>query len=123
FGFIPSTQGPDGDPLDVLLLMDEPAFVGCYVEARLVGVIVGEQRKDGKKMRNDRFLAVAAESQTHSHVRSLKDLNPNFLHELERFFINYHVDDGKTFTVLDCKGPRKARKMLDRSLKTSKKTG
>ena len=39
FGYVPSTAGEDGDALDVLLLMDEPAFVGCLVEARLIGVI------------------------------------------------------------------------------------
>src|SRR2546421_8211911 len=60
FGFIPSTEAEDGDPLDVLLLMDQPAFPGCLVEARLIGVIEGEQSEDGKKERNDRLLAVAS---------------------------------------------------------------
>src|SRR5690349_21240815 len=43
FGFIPSTLGEDGDPLDVLLLMDEPAFTGCLVRSRLIGVIAAKQ--------------------------------------------------------------------------------
>ena len=43
FGFLPHTLAPDGDPIDVLLLMDEPAFPGCAVKARLIGVIEGEQ--------------------------------------------------------------------------------
>src|SRR5437764_15464112 len=43
FGFVPATLGGDGDALDVLLLMDEPAFVGCLVEVRLIGVIEAEQ--------------------------------------------------------------------------------
>src|SRR5215831_12602433 len=43
FGFIPSTLGQDGDPIDVLLLMDEPAFAGCVVSARLIGVIEAQQ--------------------------------------------------------------------------------
>jgi hypothetical protein len=60
FGFLPSTLAPDGDPIDVLLLMDEPAFPGCAVKARLVGVIEGE-RVDGKTTtRNDRLVAVTA---------------------------------------------------------------
>ena len=42
FGMIPSTKGADGDPLDILLLLDAPAFPGCVVEARLVGVIEAE---------------------------------------------------------------------------------
>src|SRR5216110_2920921 len=64
FGFIPSTKAQDGDPLDVLLFMDQSAFPGCVVEARLVGVIEGEQSEDGEKKRNDRLLAVANTSHT-----------------------------------------------------------
>jgi len=48
FGFLPQTIADDGDPIDVLLLMDEPAFPGCAVRAVLIGVIEGEQ-VDGKK--------------------------------------------------------------------------
>ena len=48
FGFLPQTKAEDGDAIDVLLLMDEPAFTGCLVIARLIGVIEGEQI-DGKR--------------------------------------------------------------------------
>jgi inorganic pyrophosphatase len=44
FGFLPSTKGEDGDPLDVLVLIEEPTFPGCAVECRLVGVIEAERR-------------------------------------------------------------------------------
>src|SRR3984893_11401569 len=47
FGFIPSTLGDDGDPLDVMVVMDEPAHVGCLLDVRLVGVIEAEQTEDG----------------------------------------------------------------------------
>src|SRR5579864_1938581 len=57
FGFVPSTQGGDGDPLDVLVLMDEPAFPGCKLTTRVIGVIEGEQG-DGERERNDRVVAV-----------------------------------------------------------------
>src|ERR1700710_551126 len=54
FGFLPRTVGEDGDPLDVLLLMDAPAFCGCVVPSRLVGVIEAEQTEhDGELGRND----------------------------------------------------------------------
>lgn len=71
FGFIPSTIGGDGDPLDVLLLMDEPAFPGCLVSSRLIAVIEAEQtERDGETTRNDRLIAVAADSRAHqTHVR------------------------------------------------------
>src|SRR4051812_26311118 len=55
FGFLPHTLADDGDPIDVLLLMDEQAFPGCLVKARLVGVIEAEQGKDKKATRNDRL--------------------------------------------------------------------
>src|SRR5438270_9517039 len=51
FGYIPSTKGQDGDPLDVLILMDEAVFPGCLITARLIGVIKAEQDDDGDKIR------------------------------------------------------------------------
>ena len=75
FGFIPNTLGGDGDPLDVLVLMDEPAFTGCLIKSRLIGVIEAEQtERDGKTERNDRLIAIASDSHTHSDVKSLDDL-------------------------------------------------
>lgn len=49
FGFVPRTKAADGDPIDVLLLMDQPAFTGCVVAARLIGVIEAEQKEKGRK--------------------------------------------------------------------------
>ena len=72
FGFIPSTLGRDGDPLDVLVLMDEPAHVGCLVDVRIIGVIEAKQTQDGKTESNDRLLAVAIHSYQHEHVSSLR---------------------------------------------------
>src|SRR5438067_4122518 len=65
FGFIPSTVGDDGDPLDVLVLMDEPVPAGCKIAARLLGVIEAEQGKNGKLERNDRLIAVAQHCHDH----------------------------------------------------------
>src|SRR5690348_14426773 len=60
FGFIPSTLGDDGDPLDILILMDTPVVVGCVLTVRPVGVIEAEQReRDGKWTENHRLVAVA----------------------------------------------------------------
>src|SRR5437764_14661059 len=65
FGFIPSTTGDDGDPLDVLVLMDEPVPAGCKIAARLLGVIEAEQTSDGETERNDRLMAVAEDCGDH----------------------------------------------------------
>ena len=117
FGFIPSTEGGDGDPIDVLVLMDQPAFAGCLVKARVIGVIEGKQTKDGKTERNDRLLAVAESSHTHSDIQSLKDLNKDLLKELQNFLVNYHSNDRTEFKVLALKGPEAATKCLKQAVR------
>jgi inorganic pyrophosphatase len=117
FGFVPATQGEDGDPLDVLLLMDEPTFVGCLVSARLIGVIKAEQTEDGKTTRNDRLIAVAAESRNHREVRALKQLSENLLEEIEHFFVSYNQAKGKEFKPLGRFGPEQAAALLKAGLK------
>jgi inorganic pyrophosphatase len=104
FGFLPRTQAPDGDPIDVLLLMDEPAFPGIAVRARLIGVIQGEQTEGKKKNRNDRLLAVAEMNHEYAYIKKLGDLPKQFVHELEEFFVNYHRLEGKQYKLLGCKG-------------------
>src|SRR5205085_1193065 len=82
FGFIPSTAGEDGDPLDVLLVLDEPAFVGCLVPARLVGVVEARQtEKSGEHVRNDRLIAVPIAAKHLEAVQSLSDIGPRLIQE------------------------------------------
>jgi inorganic pyrophosphatase len=116
FGFIPSTEAEDGDPIDVLVLMDQSAFTGCLVKSRLIGVVEGEQTEKGKTERNDRLLAVARSSHTHSDIHSIKDLNKDLLKEIQKFLVNYHANDGTEFKVLACKGPDAAMKCLEKAL-------
>jgi inorganic pyrophosphatase len=68
FGFIPSTRGEDGDPLDVLIFLDEPTFPGCVVEVRLIGFLEGEKSEEGRKITDHRFIAVANESRTYLYL-------------------------------------------------------
>jgi inorganic pyrophosphatase len=118
FGFVPSTLGGDGDPLDVLLLMDEAAFPGCLVAARLIGVIEAEQtERDGETTRNDRLIAVAAESRTHEGVRSLLKLDDQLVKEIEHFFISYNEIKGKAFKPLGRFGPQRAKKVIEAGVK------
>ena len=95
FGFVPSTLGGDGDPLDVLVLMDEPAFTGCLVPSNLIGVIEAEQTEDGETERNDRLIAVAAKSRNHREIRSLDQIDENLVREIEHFFVSYNEVKGK----------------------------
>ena len=118
FGFIPSTKGGDGDPLDVLLLMDEPAFPGCLIPARLVAVIEAEQtERDGETTRNDRLIAVAEGSHTHKGIRTLADLNENLVDEIEHFFVSYNKIKGKEFKPLGRSGPLKAARVIEEGIK------
>jgi inorganic pyrophosphatase len=118
FGFVPSTLGGDGDPLDVLVLMDEPAFAGCLVRTRLVGVIEAEQtERDGETERNDRLIGVAAKSRLLRHVRALGSLNPDLLEEIEHFFISYNQIKGKEFKPLGRVGRRKALALVEEGAK------
>ncbi|MGC2474185.1 MAG: inorganic diphosphatase [Candidatus Sulfotelmatobacter sp.] len=118
FGFVPQTKAADGDPEDVLILMDEPSFAGCIVPSRLIGVIEAEQTEtDGKSERNDRLVAVAAHSRDYSEVQTFDDLNKNMLKELEQFFVNYNKERGKKFRVLQMRGPQHALKLLKKSLR------
>jgi inorganic pyrophosphatase len=123
FGFVPSTLGGDGDPLDVLVLMDEPAFTGCLVRVRLVAVIEAEQtERDGETTRNDRLIGVAAESRLHKKVRSLAGLNENLLEEIEHFFVSYNEIKGKAFKPLGRFGPVRARKLVEEGIRQFKKS-
>ena len=116
FGFVPSTLADDGDPLDVLVLMDEPAFAGCLVASRLVGVITAEQQeRDGRVDRNDRLIAVAAKSRTHDEVRTLGDLADALIDEIEHFFISYNEIKGKQFVPTARKGPRAAKTLVEQA--------
>jgi inorganic pyrophosphatase len=117
FGFVPSTLAEDGDPLDVLVLMDEPGCTGCLIECRVIGAILGEQSEDGKKVRNDRLVGVALPSHTHSDLKNIGDLNSNLLREVEQFFVNYHAQYGTRFKPIGRVGPKEALKMLRNGIK------
>jgi inorganic pyrophosphatase len=117
FGFIPSTKAEDGDPTDVLVLMDEPAFPGCLVKCRVIGVIEGLQGKKKKGERNDRIIAIEEANHSFAHIRQVKELGKKFLKELEEFFVNYHDLEGKKYRILDVKGPAEARRRIADGMK------
>ena len=119
FGFLPRTIAGDGDPIDVLVLMDEPAFPGVLVRSRLIGVIEGEQI-DGKKcIRNDRLLAVADANHQYANIKRPDDLPKQFLKELEEFFVNYHRLEGKQYKLLGCRGVATARTLVKKAQKAA----
>jgi inorganic pyrophosphatase len=117
FGFIPSTIGDDGDPLDILVLMDSPGIPGCVVRARLIGVIEAKQKeKRGGWVKNDRLIAVATHAQLHETTKSLGDLRPHLVEEIKEFFVNYNELRGRKFKPLGEHGPKRAQLLVDEGI-------
>jgi len=121
FGFVPGTLGEDSDPVDVLLLMDEPAFVGCLVPSRLIGVIEAEQTQDGKTERNDRLIAVAVDSRNHRDITSIHQLSDSTLYEIEHFFISYNQAKGKEFKPLGRFAADRATRLVEEGMRKAKR--
>lgn len=117
FGFVPSTRAEDGDPLDVLVLMDAPVYPGCIVPSRLIGVIEAEQTEAGKTERNDRLLAVAVNSAAHRSIRQLNDLSEDLVAQIEHFFVSYNEMKGKRFEVKKRSGSKRARALVIATMK------
>jgi len=122
FGFVPSTLGEDGDPLDILVLMDAPVVPGCVIRARLVGAIEAKQKTKGEDwQRNDRLIAVATHAQTYDEAKHLSDLRPHLVKEIEQFFASYNTLRGRKFKAGDEAGPKKARALVEAGVKKFKK--
>ena len=122
FGYIPATRAQDGDPLDVLVLMDERAFTGCLVPSRLVGVIEAEQREKGANVteRNDRIIATCAHSQENEHAEDLRDISDSILSQIEHFFQSYNEFEGKEFKPIGRKGRQVAEKLVEEAIRRRK---
>jgi inorganic pyrophosphatase len=96
YGFIPDTLGEDGDPLDALVLLEDPTFPGVWVEARPVGIMwmQDEAGPDAK------ILCVPPTEPRWENVHDLPDLPPSLLAEIENFFDMYKIlEPGKSSTT------------------------
>ena len=118
FGFVPSTLADDGDPLDVLVLLETPTFPGCVVRARVVGVIDGEQTsRSGKTAANPRLIAVATKSTEYAAIRRLNELPQSLIDEITHFFVSYNAAAGKTYRPTGAFGPRTAATMIEAGIR------
>jgi inorganic pyrophosphatase len=113
FGFIPSTLADDGDPLDVLVLMDSPVIAGCVLQCRVIGVIEAREKERGARWeQNDRLIAVASHARTHEGVKHLSQLRPHVLDDIKGFFVDYNRLHGKRFEISGEHGPSRAAKLV-----------
>jgi len=113
FGFIPSTRADDGDPVDILVMMDEPTFPGCLLTVRLLGVIEAEQTEKKKTVRNDRLIGMLDTKYNPAEFHSLKDLSKSQVDEIEHFFISYNTMEGRRFEPTGRYGPEKALALVE----------
>lgn len=112
WGFIPSTRGEDGDPLDALVLHDGACPVGCLIRWRALAVLQVLQRERGKIKRNDRFvLRPSADQLAKEEYR----LNQQLEGELEQFFLSAVVNVGKSLRFLAWRGEDKAVAAIKRA--------
>lgn len=95
YGFVPSTLAEDGDPLDILVLMGQPSFPGCLLEARALGFL----EMTDEKGPDQKVLAVPLHDPRYDGYRSLADVHPHRLREIEHFFAIYKDLEGKPVTV------------------------
>jgi inorganic pyrophosphatase len=118
FGFIPSTLGDDGDPLDVLILMEAPVIPGCVVRTRLIGAIEAQQKEKGEGWtKNDRFVVVATHAQTYQKAKTFADLRPHLVDEIIEFFVSYNKLRDRKFKPGGVVGPHKARELVEVGMK------
>jgi inorganic pyrophosphatase len=99
--------------------MDEPAFPGCLLRARLIGVIRGDQVDGKKRIRNDRLVAIAEATHMYADIKKLDDLPRHFVKELEDFFVNYHKLEGKQYRLLGCGDAAEALRLIKQAKKAA----
>ena len=120
FGFIPKTLAEDGDPLDVLILNEEPLIPGCLLKVRPIAVIKATQTENGRSIRNDRIIGEAIGKEIPVELQGL-ELDDRTVSQIGFFFTAYNKLYGKKFKVLGTAGPRKAKEIIRRAAKLHRK--
>ena len=118
YGFIPNTLGEDGDPLDVLVLVNEPTFPGCLIDARPIGLFVMYDEKG----RDDKVLCVPVSDPLWNHIYSLEQVPPHLLDEIEHFFRIYKDLEQKKVRVEGWQGLDAAVNIVEQAHQKAKST-
>lgn len=113
YGIIPKTLWDDGDPMDILVLMDQPTFPGCIIETRPVGVM--KMIDTGEN--DDKILGVPVDDPRFKDVFDIEDLPEHLLDEIQHFFVEYKKLQGKKTEVLGWEGKEEAFDAIKRSIK------
>jgi inorganic pyrophosphatase len=108
YGFIPGTCAEDGDPLDVLAMVDEPSFPGVLIHVRPLGMLEMIDQNEG----DQKILAVPERNPRFDSLKSIEDVFPHNLREIEHFFSIYKELEGKRTEMRGWRGPDEARKVI-----------
>lgn len=118
YGFIPRTIYDDGDPMDIIVLMDEKTFPGCIIEARPIGLM---RMVDGGE-KDDKILAVPREDPRYDDIEDIEDVSSHIKKEILEFFRTYkNLEEGKTVEVNGWDGKESALKAVKHSIKLYKR--
>jgi inorganic pyrophosphatase len=112
YGFIPRTLCEDEDPIDVLVIMQEPVLPGSFLRARAIGLMpmIDQGEKD------DKIIAVCADDPEYRHFKDIKELPPHRLAEIRRFFEDYKKNENKEVAVNDFLGHEAAVDAIGHSM-------
>lgn len=111
YGFIPGTVSGDGDPLDVLIVVEEPTFPGCHVVVRLIGALL---MRDEKGL-DEKLVAVPVADPRFDGISDIDDLQPHWLLEIENFFVTYkNLESGKETRIEGWEKAAEAGALLER---------
>ena len=120
YGFVPNTLGEDGDPLDALVLVQEPTFPGCLIRSRPIGMFRMTDEKGG----DDKVLCVPAKDHRWDHIQDIGDVPQHELDEIKHFFSQYKaLEPGKYVEAADWVGRREAEEEVERSIERFKTSG
>lgn len=116
YGFVPNTLADDGDPLDGMVMMDEPTFAGCVIASRPICML---EMIDGGD-RDEKILCVPAEDPRYDHVKSMKDVAPHILDEIAEFFRSYKNLEKKETNILGWKDIDQVAPLVEECVKAYK---
>lgn len=116
YGFIPQTYCDDKDPLDILVLGQEPAVPLCIMRAKPIGVMKMVDQGEG----DDKIIAVHADDPEFSHINSLEELPPHRMKEIQRFFEDYKTLENKTVKVEKFFDRAEAFRVIDHAIRLYK---
>ena len=118
YGFIPSTLYEDGDPVDVMIVIDQPLQTGIMIEVRPIGIL----KMQDEKGTDDKIISVAKNDPTYSPVREVRELPKHLLIEIEHFFTSYKELEGKHVKSFGWHGVAEAKRAIVRASKAFAKT-